>query len=521
MSVELIKESVRVFQVIGEELTQTIFENDIIVPDTKPDITRVLLLDGDTYIKAVQVFQDKVFVDGGINYKILYVPDGEDKTVRSINTSSSFSQEIEIPGALNGMKCTIKPYVEHIENTILNGRKINTKAILKFYTKVSDDVDIGIVGELRGLDNIQTLRETANVSCYTGETETKYVARESLVVPSGKPTIAEVLRNDIKITGKDIKIAENKVVVKGDLNVSTLYIADDETRSIQFMEHEIPFTQLVDLGISGEDAGCNVDCDIAEAVFVSTEDSDGELRVIDSEITLNITTSGYISKQVEMIADAYSPRTRLEFEKEAVRLEEVAAESKSQIILKDTITIEGDVPEIAEVFNVLCKPSLSDYSIADNRVVVEGAITNSILYLSGNQEFPVSCFDQDILFKQGIDLKDIKPDMKCDIDLDIEHCNYSMISSTEVEIRLVVGVSIKAIAGYELPLISKVTEAPIDEMRISQAPSITLYFSQPGDTLWKIAKKYCIPIESLQRVNDLASDNIAVGQQIIIPRSLL
>ncbi len=50
MSLELVKEAVRLNQTVGEDSTQTIVENDIIVPDIKPDIVRILLLDGDVFI---------------------------------------------------------------------------------------------------------------------------------------------------------------------------------------------------------------------------------------------------------------------------------------------------------------------------------------------------------------------------------------------------------------------------------------------------------------------------------------
>ncbi|MDP4091888.1 MAG: DUF3794 domain-containing protein [Bacillota bacterium] len=521
MSVELIKESVRVFQAIGDELAQTIFENDIIVPDTKPDVAHILLLDGNTFIKSAEVLQDTVQINGGINYKILYIPDEPDQSIKSINTSSSFSQEIDVPGARTGMKCVLKPDIEHIDFNILNGRKINTKAIVKMNIKVTDEIEIGVVNGLRGLDNVQEQKETVNINCCTGMGDATYVANESLEVPAGKPTIREILRNDVKITGKECKPADNKVIVKGDLNLSTLYLPEDESQGIQYMEHEIPFSQLVDLNGADEDSVCDVQCEIADSNIVPAEDSDGELRNLNTEITLKLNVSGYSRKAFDIISDAFGPRMRLDFEKESFRLEEVVAENRSQIILKDTITTDGETPGISEVFNVLCKPVLSDYSVTDNKIVLEGAVKDSILYLSNTAEQPISCCEQEVLFRHGIDIKGIKPDMKCDVDLAVEHCNYSMVSSTEVEVRLVIGVSVKVVKEYSLPLISKVTEHPTDDKRAAAAPSITLYFPQQGDTLWKIAKKYCIPMQDIQKVNNLDEDELNEGQQIIIPRALL
>jgi len=86
MSLELTRETVMINHVIGEDSAQTVIENDIIVPDVKPDISRILLLDGDAYVNSAEAAQDKIIVNGTIQYKILYVPDGESREVKGINT---------------------------------------------------------------------------------------------------------------------------------------------------------------------------------------------------------------------------------------------------------------------------------------------------------------------------------------------------------------------------------------------------------------------------------------------------
>jgi len=140
--------------------------------------------------------------------------------------------------------------------------------------------------------------------------------------------------------------------------------------------------------------------------------------------------------------------------------------------------------------------------------------------LANNSEQPVSCYDCEIPFRQNIDIKDINPKMGCEIELDVEHCNYSMLSANEVEIRAIVNVCIKVVDTVEVPLVSRVSESPIEEKR-SESPSITIYFSQPDDNLWKIAKKYYTTVDNIKKINNLSDDdNIQPGQQIIIPRKL-
>jgi hypothetical protein len=519
MSLELIKENVKVNRVIGTDSVQAIIDNDIIVPDTKPDIIRILILDGDVCETNTEILQDKVLINGMINLKILYISDDSEKSIKSINTNAGFSHTLQIENARSGMNCRVKCEIEHMNYDILNGRKLNIKTIMKIDGKLTQELEQGIINDLKDMDDVQILKENIKMNSYIGETNTNYSIKESLEVPAGKPSIREILRNDIKISGKDYKITDNKIAAKGEINISTLYIGDNEEQGIQFMEHEIPFTEFIDLPGINEDAVCELEYKVDDYSFESAEDNDGELRILNGEIMLNIYSSGSNVRNVEVIADAYCPGTRLTMEKEPFIVEENMAENKGQIILKDTIVLSDECPDIYEVFNVLCKPGLSDIKILDDKVIIEGVINNNVLYLANNSEQPVFSYKQDIPFRHGVDIKGIKQGMKCEPEVSIEHCSYSMVSSNEVEIRLVIGLCIRVSNNTVLQLIVKINEAVLEDNKIDSQPSIIIYFAKQGDTLWKIAKNYYTTMEYIESVNNLSAHNVlAPGQQIIIPK---
>jgi len=180
MSLELVRESTKVNYVVGEELAQTIVEHDIIVPDVNPDVARILLIDGEIREGDSEASQDRIHVDGTIYYKILYVSDDPEANSRA------------------GMKAKVKCDIEHIDYEILNGRKINAKTILRIYAKA--------------------VKRTTWI--YTVILERTLL----IALPS------------VKIVGKDYRISDDKIIAKGDINILTLYIGDNEERSIQFMD---------------------------------------------------------------------------------------------------------------------------------------------------------------------------------------------------------------------------------------------------------------------------------------------
>lgn len=519
MSVELLRQDYKVNQVIGEDTAQMVVENDIIVPDIKPDVANILLLDGDVLVDEARIAQDELLVNGVIRYKILYTADDEERAIKSINTSGSFSFGLDIPNSRQGMDSKVKCEIEHMDYEILNGRKINIKAILKVSGKVLNEREVSVAYGVSGIDDIQVLKRRFSLNSYLGKAVHTVALGETLDIPAGKPSISEILRNDVKITGKDYKIVDNKIVTKGEVNISTLYIGDDEGRSIQFLEHAIPFVQSLDLDDITQDAVCDMDFSVGDVQFEAVEDNDGEFRLMRADVNLNIVVEGYSKSDIEVLDDSYSPSVRLNLEKEVFRVEEFIADGRSQISIKETMVLGDDKQDISEIFNVICTPALLEYSVADDKVILEGLVNAKILYLGDSSEQPVVSYEQELPFKHTIEVRGADEGMGCDIDLYVEQCSYSMLSSREIEMRLGVGVVSRVIRLASLPLIDKIVEADPDDKRSAEQPSVLIYFSQPGDTLWDIAKRYYTTMEDIRRINDIEdSDLIKPGRQVIIPK---
>ena len=65
-------------------------------------------------------------------------------------------------------------------------------------------------------------------------------------------------------------------------------------------------------------------------------------------------------------------------------------------------------------------------------------------------------------------------------------------------------------------LIEEVTQQPLDTGRMSSLPGMVIYVVKAGDNLWNIGKKYYVPVDNLRRLNELESDELRVGQKLLI-----
>ena len=85
-----------------------------------------------------------------------------------------------------------------------------------------------------------------------------------------------------------------------------------------------------------------------------------------------------------------------------------------------------------------------------------------------------------------------------------------------IDIKIIITVKINVENVLNISSIEEIKDAPINLKNIS---SINIYIVKPGDSIWKIAKKYKTSMENIIKINKLEDPNmIDIGQKILIIR---
>ncbi len=519
MSLELYKEQIKINQIAGEDYTQTLVEGDIIVPDTKPDISKILQVDGETVIISKEVQHGRVIINGIVNFKILYIPDQEGETIKSINTGTNFTHTVDLENARQDMNVLVESGVEHLEFSMTNSRKFNVKTVVSLNCKVVSAPVLDLVVDITGENDIQVFKKRINAYNIAAEDVQEYLISEDLEVPAGKPSIDDLIKVDVKIGSKDIKIIDNKLILKGSFFVSTLYTSYAEEGNIQFMEHEVPFTEVLSMEGVTEDMHCDTEYELLRVNSELREDSDGDIRVLSIENTLKVSAKASEKVSVDVVVDSYSPEGKVELKKKECSIDEIIEENKVQAAVREVIELPQDIPNIVQVYNVITKPYITETRVESDNIIIDGVIDTYILYLSDSEQNPIYSYKQEVPFSRRIEAKGVTSDMACDIKIETDHISYSMNTAAELEIRYMLGVSFTVIKTSKVEIISEAEFLPEGEMAYGIMPSIIIYFVQKGDTLWEIAKKYHTTICEIVRANCIENpDLIYPGQQLLIPR---
>lgn len=511
MAIDLFRENIFSTSPIADSLMEVLTEGDTIVPDSKPDILHILQVDGRAVIAKQDVQENRVVFTGSVDFTILYHPDSQTE-VKSINTSLAFNHIEDITGLKPDMSFRSDCDVTHIEFDVLNSRKISIKAIVSIGFKAYATRALPLVTDYEG-DELEVLRTEARTCCLSASDNTSFCVADRLEAPMGKPPIFELLKTDARITDKDIRVISNKIVVKGSARLCALYTAEDET--LQFMEYEIPFTEVLDIAGVREDMLCDMRLNITSIRAEIVEDQDGENRALAVWIDISAGTIAFEEVSYEVISDCYKPGNDVKITKKPCPITEIVDKRTSQLTLRDNARVAEGNPSISQIYSVMAKPYVDEIVVNAGKVTVNGTVDVYILYFTENENSRIFSFKHEIAFNQSLDCP--TGDIDCDFTVDVQHCDYNFINSDELDIRCLISTIAIVFKNSNIELIDSVEVTPAAD---KNHPSIVIYFVQNGDTLWDVAKRYKTTINNILYANALDDfTDLRPGMQLIIPKS--
>lgn len=518
MSVELIKDSLKLDQVVGENIAQTIVEGDILVPDTKPDITRVLSAEAKAELNRQEIEDEKISVEGTVYFKILYVSEKGEQPLYSVDSSTEFSQYIEIENINSTMKSEVVVEVEHTDFTINNERKIGVKAVINLSGKGIEEKTIEITKDITGLDDIQVLKESYNYTDIVGINESETLVRDNFELDEDEYEIEEILKWDATVLHRETKITDGKVIVSGIVNVELLYVDDEYNNQLKIIKREIPFTHFVEIAHAFNDMESKLNFSIVQLYYDVKENLREEKKIVEIEAIVNVIAKVVDTQSREILIDTYSPSKDLEITKEQIELSENMGINRANVLIREALDLPEGHPPVSEVFSVNVNPILTDYDLAQGNVIVEGILEATVMYKAIEGVQPLYSFTEEVPFRHYIEYEDATEDMELEVDLFIEEVDYSVVNGEQVEIKVGTGAVWEAYCTKYIDIISAVEELE-DEEDPKDRPSLTIYYMQPGDTLWNLAKTYHTTVGRIMETNQIEDPAvIKTGDHIIIEK---
>ncbi len=519
MAVELVKDLVKIDETIGKEELQVLVEGEIVVPEEKPKLGKLLNIDGEVQVTETKIVKDKMVVSGLINFKVLYSVEDLEQSVYSTEATADFSEEIDIEGITENALGEVRSNIDHIDYETLDDKKVSVKTVLSIQAKAQADNRINIVKDVKGVNGLQVLKESIKYNDVVGTNNSTTMVKEAFELEEDMPNILDILRAKVKVYERETKVVEDKVIVNGVVDASIMYYGDDKEKDINHLSYKIPFTHFVEINGSQKDMSCDITLHVGNPTCETRDDVNGNSRIIDIESIIKVNAKVYEQKEKEVTVDTYSTKNKFDVKKQAVNINEIIGSTNTKESIKGKLNVSNQDEIIKNIYNINARPILTDYRIIEGKVVIEGLVQSSMLYL-GEESNEIKEISEEIPFKTFVDMDGIEENMDCEVDIALEDIKYDKINSREVELEVFVK---NKVCVNRIKQINIVTEAQELEEAIDnkKQPSITVYIVQNKDTLWDIAKRFNSTTQEIIETNEIMNpENIMPGEKIIIQKNV-
>jgi len=520
---EPIKEAVNIDKNIGRETSQVLVEGDIIVPDVKPDMENILQSDAFVCIESFDVVSGRISFKGKLCIELIYMAKSGEKPIHSIDFSTSINDFVTIEGVEKGMLCGVDCDIENIDYKMINDRKVSFRAVLNVLGSVYSSEEENVVVDIEEIPENQMIKRNFNVNEIILKKADRFILREEIHIPSGKPNISEIVQCAVNISNREVKALDGKIGISGELMISTLYKSDLSDSIIEFIENEISFNGSVEAAGVKEGMFADAAVSIQDKYIKVCPDSDGEDRIIEIEISVGVFVDVSCDKEIQILEDVYCIDKSISLSEKTIEYPSFLCRNRNQFSIKEVGSIDDDSAKILQVFKVSGKQHLDEVKILDDKTVAEGAISVDVLYIASDDEIPVHCYSTIIPYRQVIETKGTKENEKVDYDIkvNLDRININMLSDRELEIKGMLNFYICINKNKTIKLIEDVCFSDLDKVFFDKFPSMTVYVVKPGDTLWKIAKRFNTTIEDIVSVNEIEDpDKIYPGEKFLILKKI-
>lgn len=517
MAVELIRKQIGLNEMTRKETVQVVKERDIIVPDGKPDMQRVLYLDGEINIDQIDVQDDRVVYKGQLDTTILYVPENNSREIYTMKGSIPLEDFVILDGVNSNERVAFNYNIEHMHWNILNERKLNVKSIIGVCVEATKPKEMELVTEVRGEGAIQTNTGTLSVIKPSQSGTEKLVVKDELTIPQGKGSICEVLKMNTCIKEEQVKRTDSEILYNGIVELSTMYKSQDPDMPIEIVKHRIPFAGSTDVPKPSEEAYWNCDLSVKPIYMQVCPDFDGEDRVIEVECIVEAKYNTFDEHNETIVDDVYFPGKKVKMTNSSEDYMTLASKGMAKTSKKDVVTLENGAPMMDQIFSVSLRPIIDEKQINGDKLTINGMLEAKIVYVNPDSVNMIQTAVEMIPFSQEMTLEGLNKDSYVEVKVQPKDVEVGVYNKNDMMIEYVLDYMVNVYNKGKVQTINQVDVEDMDKEELNSYPSITVYIVKKGDTLWSLAKRFNTTVQDIVEINDLEEHApINIGQKLII-----
>ena len=488
-------------------------EQDIIVPDSKPDALKIVYVNVNPYVSDVEVADGRIKVIGKVNYFVIYRVDDDVFNTRGLFASYPFTENLEVSGINKDMNVTVIPTSKNVIYALPNERKMSIKSEISFKVKAKCTKNVELINSFDSDDKIECKMQTCSFNNILQNKKSIISSKDDVILPKDDEDLFEILDVKTRILNTEFKESYNKIMVKGDIEASILYLSENKDKRVKKTKVLIPFSAMIELDNINDKSKFDIEYNLQNFdLKVNSDITTAKTISADYRIETDITM--FEEDTVDYVDDFYSQEKELSYDNSRINV------IKKDFMINKNIEVREKLSNILEE-----NTNVIDYS-ADVSSVVPIVNSNNSIHLEGNAKInmviqntennEIDTKQIELLVNADVELENVSSDTKITVDVSNNGINLTQSGrNVEIDMNILAKCYIENIASINI-----INTIEADKLDLGNMDSLNIYIVKEGDTLWNIAKKYKTSIEKLLKANPEITDpdNIVEGQKIFVIR---
>jgi len=514
--VELIRKNIHMEHCLKLASTQISLEEDQNISDQKPDAFQIVCKKSNINITETKIQDETILVKGQLLYEVLYLTEEKEKRLCSIEGEMPFEEKIFINQEMPGEGIRVKTAVEDLMIRLINSRKMNVRCIISMSVMQDKLYDEEMVVDAEEHDSCEILKKPLDMTTIMLDTKDIYRIKEEITIPDGLPNIYNLLWKNVRVDGLHFIPMDGKIGIQGEWTAFFLYEGEEEETATRYFEVVRPFSGILEVPDCRENMTLCVEYETDMPKIEVRSDYDGEDRLIGLEMELELFIKLYQNTVLSVVTDAYGLREALEPVMKESSYERMFKKENGKLKLGNTLEYKENVEGNLQI--IYTDGSIIDekLEVGEEEINLFGVVHVELLCVVDDEGVPYRNITVDIPYHHTVTVMGADQDCPCFGTVCIEQLS-SAVMGDRIEVR--------AILDYQLNVSKKMREPILSGMRKSTdsdeenaVPVMAVYFARGNETIWNAGKKYRVSLNSIREVNQLNSDELSIGQKILITK---
>ncbi len=493
-------------RIVREAKAEQNVDCDMTLPDYCPDIKSILRCSVDAGINSVSVAGNRITAQGNAVIRLVYV--STDDKMSCFEQNYPLSKFVEMNSLRPDSQAVAMAKTAYVNCRAVSPRRVDIHGCISVLFSIWQCEKTDFLSGIGG-DGVQLKLRPMSVCNAVGCAVKLFDMSE--VVPLSDSSVKAVgIADSYAYTVFDsIKAVSNKLLAKGELMLNVTLCCEDG--SVKKIEHSMPISRIIELDGVDDSCICDIRAEVSPPDLHLRTDETTDTQSVDAAVCIRMFVCGYRRQNCACVEDAYLLDGELEISKTALVSNNFVQAVDENCLVAFNAELDGcDVQEVIDCRcdNVTCV-STSDAEGAE----LNGTVTVSVIYREKDGKIASLQRQGDYRFAKPCEGKSGK--IFCDADV----CAVAVSANGKGNgVAVKVQLNIRGSIFESVPVTVVTAVRQLESENKSDAASITVYFSDSGEKLWDIAKKYNTSEDAIRRRNNIKGDVLEKETMLIIPR---